>query len=253
MFVVAKYTLVEAYNRRLILLFGLTLITSLAVGGYAAGLTIVYRQNTLAAFYGFCVRIGTALMLSGYVILNESRALESDRVFISLGLPIRRARYLAEKWAAYSVIALGMALPAGLFLFITPVSMMTVLAWTMTFYCELLIVVSAALMLSVIFTQPLLSLSIFGAFYLFARGSGEFARQSAHILDGGAGGPDTWMAWLVKTAAWVVPSLERFAPTALLLYDTPGDVNWMPVLLQTFLYAALLFAVSIDYLQRKRF
>lgn len=253
MFIVAKYTLVEAYKRRLILLFGLTLITSLAVGGYAAGLAVVYKQNTFAAFYAFCMRIGTALILSGYVILNESRALESDRVFISLGLPIRRARYLAEKWAAYSLIALCMALPAGLFLLITPLSATTMSAWTVTFYCELMIVVSAALMLSMIFTQPLLSLSIFGAFYLFARGSGEFARHSAHILAANAGGPDAWMAWVVKAAAWVVPSLERFAPTALLLYDAPHDIDWVPVLLQTFLYTALLFTVSIDYLQRKRF
>lgn len=253
MFIVAKYTLVEAYKRRLILLFGLTLITSLAVGGYAAGLAVVSKQNTLAAFYGFCARIGVALILSGYMILNESRALESDRVFISLGLPIRRARYLTEKWAAYSVIAFGMALLAGLPLLIMPVSATTVLAWTMTLYCELTIIVSVALMLSAIFAQPLLSLSIFGAFYLFARGSGEFARQSANILAGNTGGYDAWMAWIVKTAALVVPSLERFAPTALLLYDMPRNIDWTPVLLQTFIYAALLLAVSIDYLRRKRF
>lgn len=252
MFVVAKYTLVEAYKRRLILLFGLTLITSLAVGGYAAGLAVVTKQNTLAAFYGFCVRIGAALILSGYVILNESKALESDRAFISLGLPIPRVRYLAEKWAAYSVIALGVALLAGLPLTVMPLSAATALAWTITLYCELVIVVTVALMLSVIFTQPLLSLSVFGAFYLFARGSGEFARHSAYILDGGAGGPDAWMAWIVKAATMVVPALERFAPTTPLLYDAPG-VDWMPVLLQTILYTALLLAVSADYLRRKRF
>lgn len=253
MFVIAKYTLVEAYKRRLILLFGLTLITSLAVGGYAAGFAIVSKQNTLAAFYGFCVRIGAALILSAYVILNESRALENDKASLLLGLPIHRARYLLEKWAAYLVIALGMALLAGLPLMIMPVSAGTLLAWTVTLYCELVIIISVALMLSVIFMQPLLSLLIFGAFYLFARGSGEFSRHSTNILEGQSGGLDVLMAWIVKVATFAVPTLEQFAPTVLLLYDASGDIAWLPVLLQTLLFTVLLLAVSVDYLRRRRF
>jgi hypothetical protein len=253
MFVIAKYTLVEAYKRRLILLFCLTLVTSLAVGGYAAGLVMVSKQNTLAAFYGFCVRIVSVVLLGGYIILNESRALESDRASFHLALPIHRARYLAEKWLAYLVISFGMALAASLPLAAMPVSTVTLLSWTLALYCELLIVVSVALMLSVIFAQPLVSLLVFGAFYLFARGSGEFARHSDNILDSHAGALDTLMAWTVKISTLAVPTLEQFAPTVLLLHDTVASMTWAAVLSQTFLFIALLSAVSADRLLRKRF
>lgn len=253
MFVIAKYTLVEAYKRRLILLFCLTLITSLAVGGYAAGLAIVSKLNTFAAFYGFCVRAAAVALLSAYIILNESKALESERVVFSFGLPIHRARYLFEKWLAYLVIASGMALTVALPLAAMPVSAMALLSWIISFYFELLIVAAAALMLSVIFAQPLLSLLVSAAFYLFARGSGEFARHSDGILDSHAAGLDALIAWTVKIATLAVPTLEQFAPTALLLHNNPADIAWPAVLSQTLLFTALLLAVCADRLLRKRF
>ncbi|HEX7028777.1 MAG TPA: hypothetical protein VF268_16160 [Gammaproteobacteria bacterium] len=253
MFIVAKYTLVEAYKRRFILLFCLTLITSLAVGGYAAGLAVVSKQYTLAAFYGFCARIAAVTLLAGYIILNESRALESDRASLAFGLPIHRAQYLAAKWLAYLAVALVMALLAALPLTIMPVSAANLLSWTLSLYCELLIVISVSLMLSLIFTQPLLSLLVFGVFYLFARGSGEFARHSGHILDTHPGGLDTLMAWTVKAATLIVPTLGEFAPAVLLLHEHPAETAWLPLLTQTLLFTALLLAVSAERLLRKQF
>jgi hypothetical protein len=61
------------------------------------------------------------------------------------------------------------------------------------------------------------------------------------------------MAWTVKISTLAVPTLEQFAPTVLLLHDTVASMTWAAVLSQTFLFIALLSAVSADRLLRKRF
>jgi ABC-type transport system involved in multi-copper enzyme maturation permease subunit len=250
--VIAKYTLIEAFKRRLILLFMLAVPVCLAAGGYAAGLSMVEKQATLAAFYGVFIRITAVLMLGIYLILTESRALESGNVFVSLGLPLSRTRYLLEKWLAYSALALCLVILATIPFLLTQVSSAVIWAWAASLYCELLIVIAAALLLSLVFSQTLTPLLLFGVFYLFARASGEFLVYSNNIIAGPSAPYELWMAWVLKICTYLVPELDRFAGTEWLFYNAP-EIDWLPVLLQTILFVVLLLAVSAERLLRKEF
>lgn len=250
--VIAKYTLIEAFKRSLILLFVLAVPVCLAAGSYAAGLSMVDKQATLAAFYGVFIRIAAVFMLGAYLILTESRALESGNVFISLGLPLTRTRYLLEKWLAYSVLALCLVILSIIPLLLTQISPAVIWAWAVSLYCELLIVIAAALLLSLVFSQTLIPLLLFGVFYLFARASGEFLVYSNNLIEGPAAAYEVWMAWLLKLCTYLVPKLDRFAVTEWLFYNTP-DIDWMPVLLQTGAFVVLVLALSVERLLRKVF
>ncbi len=252
-FVISKYTLIEAYKRRFILFYGLILLLCIGLAGYAGNLSLTSKQATLSAFYCFSVRISAVVMLAIYIILNESKALDSDHAFAALGLPISRATFLFNKFLAYSVIVFAMTVTAALPLLITNISLATVSAWVFSFYCELLLIILLTLMLIVLFTQPLTSILLVGIFYLFSRSSAEFLRHSNNIIAAPASIGDQVVAWLVKIAAFLVPRLEQFAVAGWILHDTTENIQWANIVTQTLVYGALLYVITLSRLQQRTF
>ncbi len=255
--VISKYTLIEAYKRRLIWLFLFIIAASAALAAYAASLALIDKLSTFAAFYGFTLRILSVALLAGYIILTESKALENSNVFLSLGLPISRNRYLLEKCLAYLLLIFAVLLVSAIPLLWAQVSPVTISIWLLTLFCELSIILALALMFVVLFGQPLISLLLVGIFYIFARSSAEFFRHSNNVLAAQSSGIEVMMAWLVKGVTFLVPKLEQFAAASWLLYDDIGDdlgqLAVFEVLAQAILYVLLLLLVASERLKQKPF
>ena len=250
---ITKYTVLEAHHRRLWLFIIAVVLFSLIAAAYAASLSLTGKAASFLAFYGFIVRLGSVVLLSVYVILQESKALESHAAAMQLSLPISRSTYLLQKYLAYLVL-IGItqflvSLPLGF----NAISLTTLSVWSLSLAAELLICVSLALLLTVLFRQPLLSLSVWGAFYLFARSSGEFYRHSSFILSQEPDGGQWVVATLVKFSTLLVPKLEQFAAAGWLLYNDTSEFAGAVVIAQTLIYTALLFLLAVQHLPRRQF
>lgn len=251
--VILKYTLIEAYNRRLLLLYLLGVIISLAMAAYAAGLALTDKPATMAAFYGFTVRMVTVAILGFYIILIEARILERDNALVWLGLPLSRLRYLLEKSLAYALITLVLVVVACLPLAWVGIKPGVIFAWGGSLYCELSMMAFLCLLLAILFRQPLTALASLSAIYLFARGSAEFYRHSTNILQDSSGLIESVIAFVVRTITYVVPKLELFAASAWLLHQEMAQPQWLPILLQTLVFCLLLLLLAFDRLQRRPF
>jgi hypothetical protein len=251
--IVAKYTLVEAHKRSLIYLFLAGVLVSFALAAYAASLAMSEKQATLAAFYSFFVRLCAVALAAGYLILTEMRTLERENIHLWLGLPIGRMRYLLEKSAAYGLLMAGFALLACLPLLWAGPGAGLSLMWGASLFCELLIAVALALLLSLVFRQALPALSIFAVIYLFARGAAELYRHSSNLIAGPADAAERLIAWAVKLITYLVPHLENFAAAEWLLYPGEYGPRWEAILLQTGLYGGLLLVLALERIRRKAF
>lgn len=252
-FVIVKYTLLEAGKRRFILLFAAAILLSIAISVYAASLSMLERQQTMAAFYGFSVRLFSAGLMAAWVIMTEAKALDQANAPLFLALPINRIQYLFARLAGYAAIAMIAQLALTLPLLALSVSEATVLAWASTAACELLIVIMLALTLVLIFAQPVVCLFLFAVIYLFARCSGEFWRHSDAILSGGASLNEKIMAWPLKLITYLVPRLEEFAGASWLLRDTIPAMTLRNVGIETVIYVLLLLAIAVERIHRRPF
>src|SRR5689334_669996 len=103
-FVIVKYTLVEAGKRRFILLFAIAILLSIAISVYAASLSMLEKQQTMAAFYGFFMRLFSVGLIGAWVIMTESRALDQTNAPLFFALPVSRLQYLFARVCGYAAI-----------------------------------------------------------------------------------------------------------------------------------------------------
>jgi hypothetical protein len=250
--IIAKYTLIEAHKRRLIVLFLSGVIFCLAMAAYAGSLAMMDKQAILAAFYGAAVRFMSVALVGIYLILIEIRNLEQENVFVWLGLPVSRAHYLMQKVLAYflltTVFTLFVALPL---LWIGP-DLPAVWRWIAGFYLELLVMVLLSLLLACLFRQPFISLSAFAAIYLFARSALEIFQHSRNIIEQGTDGFELVAAWLVKMCTYLVPKLEQFASASWLLH-AENQADFAVVFPQALLFGLLLFLIALERLHKRGF
>jgi hypothetical protein len=177
-FVIVKYTLVEAVKRRLILLFAAAILLSIAISVYAASLSMLEKQQTMAAFYGFFMRLFSVGLMGTWVIMTEARSLDQTNAPLFFTLPVNRLQYLAARLCGYAAIMAIAQIAITLPLLGLSVSTTTALIWACSAACELLMVIMLSLTLVLIFSHPGVCLVLFTVIYLFARCSGEFWRHS---------------------------------------------------------------------------
>jgi hypothetical protein len=251
--IVVKYTLIEASRRRFVLLYATAILLSIVISLYAASLSMLEKQQTMAAFYGFSVRLFGAGLVAAWVIMTEARSLDQAHSPLFFSLPLGRTQYLLARLCGYAAVAAVAQLAVTLPLLALPVSTPTVLAWAASAGCELLIVVMLALTLVLIFPQPVACLFLFAVIYLFARCSGEFWRHSDALLSGQAALGEQIIAWPLKLITYLVPRLEDFAGASWLLRDAVPDMTLRNVTLETAIYVALLLAIAVERIRRRVF
>jgi hypothetical protein len=250
--IIAKYTLLEALKRSLIVLFLSGIVSCLAIAVYAGSLAMMDKQAILAAFYGASVRLMSVAVLGTYLILVETRNLEQENAFIWLGLPVSRSLYLLQKVLAYILLATIFTLLVAFPLLWAGTEPAVVWRWATGLYLELLVIVSLATLLSNLFRQTLVSLSALAVIYLFARSALEFFHHSTNIIEQGAGGFELVMAWVVKICTFLVPKLEQFASSSWLLHPD-ARADWQMIFPQAIIFCALLILIALDRLRRRGF
>ncbi|HEY3487618.1 MAG TPA: hypothetical protein VGL10_06090 [Gammaproteobacteria bacterium] len=252
-FVIVKYTLIEARKRRFILLFAAAILLSIAVSVYAASLSMLEKQQTMAAFYGFFMRLFSVGLIATWVITAETKALDQANAPLFFSLPVNRIQYLLARLCGYSGIILIMQLAIMAPLLYLPVSPATLLIWGWSSVCELLIVIMVSLILVLIFSQPVACLFLVTVFYLFARCSGEFWRHSDTLLTVQSSTSEWILAWSLKLISYLVPRLEEFAVAGWLLRDAAPTADLWNVTGETAIYTILLLAIAVERINKRVF
>ena len=246
----ARLTLRQARQSRLLLLAVLLLLAAYILAGVAGGVALTGQRATQAVLQGALLRLGAVGLMALFAVAAPLREQDDRTLDLLLALEWPRSHYIAGKLLAYAGVALALAAACGLSLTgLAPIS--AIAAWTLSLACELWLVAALGLLFALTFRQTVTALAAVAAFYVLARGLNALlllVRDPVFVHEGAF---RAFVEWGVSALAWVMPSLHAFTRAGW-LDATPLDPLGLGLVLgQTAVYGALIAAAAAFDLYRR--
>jgi Cu-processing system permease protein len=222
--------------------FGLALF----VGQVSVIETIAYQSSLLAAV----LRLGAVYVVSLFVITSMVHEFNNHAIYLWLSLPMQRSSYFLGKFSGFALVALVTAVLFGAAL-LGYVPYQQVGLWTLSLFCELLIMTALSLWCVLTFHQTVQAFSVVVGFYVLARSISAIQLMAQGALFQSQSWADQLIGGLVKLLAMLLPNLERFSQSSWLVYHSGRFDNLLEVVVQTVVYVVLLMAMSLFDLYRK--
>ncbi len=246
----ARFTLLEALRTRLLWLFLVALAAVYGAAYFAQELAITESARVQIVFSATASRIAAVFVLSLYILTSVVREFNDKGLELTLSFDLRRADYILGRLFGFMLIALAMALLAGLPQWVLA-PLPAALQWTCALALELWIVAALSLFCVMTFTQLMPAASFVAGFYLLARSLSAIQLISDTSVVGFNVQSRQVMGWLVDALALVLPALDRFSQSAWLV---DGAAGWSAVgacAVQATLYSTLLVAAAMfDFYRR---
>ncbi len=247
---ITRFTLLEAMRNRLIWLFLLLLLVGIMLAEFLGGIAITESHAIRTSLLGAMLRLFAVFVISLYVITSMVREMNDKGMELTLSLPVSRANYYFGKLSGYALIAFFMSLLIGLcLLFYAPFPQ--VLIWTVSLFCELLIISALCLLCVYTFSQVTIAITAVAAFYLLARSIDAIQLMGKGSMIDPNSLAQNFMTKAVDSLAMVLPDLYRFSPSEWLIYADTSSGQITPIIVQTVIYLFVLMVAGLFDLYRK--
>ena len=232
-----------------IVILGL-LVIGLGLAIFVGQVTIIetnaYQRSLLAAF----LRLSGVYIVSLFVITSMVREFNDCSIYLWLSLPLQRSTYLFGKFSGFALIAfLTTVLFGSTLLIYVPYQQLGL--WTLSLFCELLIMTAISFLCVLTFHQTVKAFSAVLGFYILARSISAIQLMATGPLFD----PNSWVdlltSSLISLIAMLLPNLEHFTQSEWLVYHTDQLDNLLEISVQTIIYVLLLITMSLFDLYRK--
>lgn len=247
---IAKYSIWEAIRDRFLIFIIFGVLVFFLISLFVGELAITEGVQMQASILAFCLRLFCVFTVGLFVITSMTREFNDKGFELILSQPVPRSIYYFGKFLGFAVVALFISLFCTLCLSLyVPLSLS--LLWSVSLFCELLIIISLSLLALFSFNSITISFSVVIAFYFLSRsieviqliGSSPILESSAlsHKL----------INYLLDMIAYVIPDLYKFTQTDWIIYTTDVMKDITIVVAQTVIYVFLLSSVALFDLYRK--
>jgi ABC-type transport system involved in multi-copper enzyme maturation permease subunit len=246
--VIAKFSIWEAIRDKFLIFIFAGVAGFFLMSLFIGELAITEGTMTQAAIFASALRLFSVFTLGLFVITSMIREFNDKGFELILSHPVPRSSYYFGKFAGFSFVALIVALLSVCCLsFYVPLSL--ALIWSLSLFCELLIIISLGLLCVFSFNSITISFSVVMAFYLLSRSieAIQLISDSPIIAIGSIS--HKFMNSLLDGIAYLIPNLNKFTQTEWLIYESEYDFSM--ILGQTLIYVILLSCVSLFDLYRK--
>ena len=244
---IARYTALEALRTRTAISAAAMLLLLFAASFFIREIAIADSHRLQTTFLAATARLAGIFIASLFIISAVVREFNDKGQMLLLSLALGRGQYVVGKF-------LGFLLPVALMSLASSVLVALVagfgptLTWAAALLLESAIMSAVSLFCALSLRQTLPSAALAMAFYLLARGLAGIQLIAHHSLE--AGGAQSMMTTLVDGLGLLLPRLDAFAASRLLV-ETVSAAALGPMLAQAALYCALaLAAASIDFARR---
>ncbi len=208
--------------------------------------TVAYQSSLLAAF----LRLSAVYVVSLFVIASMVHEFHDHSIYLWLSLPMQRSRYFLGKFSGFAIVACMTAILFGAAL-LGDIPYQQVGLWTLSLFCELLIITALSLLCVLTFPQTVQAFSVVLGFYILARSISAMQLMAQGPLSASQSYVDQLIYLLIKLLAMLLPNLERFTQSEWLVYHTGYLDNVLEIVVQTIIYVMLLIGMSLFDLYRK--
>ncbi len=249
MFAIARFTVIEAWRRRLWLPAAAVGAGLCGLAEFSGALSLAESEQVQAPIAAALLRLFAVVGVCLFVITSGLRELHDKSLELLLAMPMPRHHYLLGKLCGHGFLALALAAAFSLplFLYAPPFA---VACWALSLACELLLVVALSLACLFTFRDATPAFAAAMMFYLLARSLETLRLLSVSpLLESGAPFLD-FIRLAVTALALLLPDLAAFTRSGWLAHGVPAAALGT-VLVQTALYLAVLAAVGMFDLYRK--
>lgn len=238
----------ESLHSRFWLIYGLVMALSMGAALFIGQLVLTDPGRTRIIILAAMLRA----LLAAVVILHVAAAVNRETeeqgrdMLLAAGLPA--PLLIAGRLLGYGLAAAIMAVGAGLLLMANGAGRQ-LFVWVVGLGCELSLLAAFSLAAALALRQVTSAALAAGIFFLLGHSLGNILLLARSPLAGYAGAGGTAVRWPVEAIAWLMPRLDLFGSADWLVGLTSGRLS--PILGQTAIYLALLFAIAaLDLLRR---
>lgn len=246
---IARYTAREAIRTRVLHVGGGALAAWFALTLFVGELAITESVRMRTAVFAGGARMLLVFIVSLYVAQSIAREYSDRTLELVLGRPVSRPDYYLGKFVGSAMVALALTALAPA-MTMGSVSFEAAAKWGCGLALEVILATAATLFAVSSIGQLLPAMIVSLAFYLLARTSDSLLIL-AHASKTVGDGPGMRIVFAAADVlARVLPDLSRFAPTALLLGESPHRTLAYAAI-QTLLYCVILTCAGMLDMQRK--
>ena len=249
-----RYILLTAQRDSIFSGLVIAIIFGCYIAFFLGGAALDEGAQMALVYAGGISRIITILGLIIFVAFHIRRSFENKEIDQMIVRPISRAHFIISYWLGFSLVAFFFVMFTAFMLYLLPVlqdstppTFFGLFYWSLSLFCESVIVVSLTMAASLILRSTVVAVLLCIGFYVLSRMMGFMLIL---VTRPGAYGPANA---IFKQISKLVPRMDFFAKTEWLIY---GIQDWNQVYLfleQGAIYTFLLLTVAVIDFQRKQF
>jgi ABC-type transport system involved in multi-copper enzyme maturation permease subunit len=247
---IAKYSIWEAVRDKFLIFIFIGVVIFFCASLFIGELAITEGIQMQAAILASTLRLFSVFTMGLFVITSMIREFNDKGFELILSHPVPRASYYFGKFAGFSVVALLIALMSVCCLFLYA-PMNSILLWSFSLFCELLIIISLSLLSLISFNSITISFSVVIAFYILSRSIEVIQLISDSPILASSSISHQFINYILDIIAYVIPDLYKFTQTDWLVYMSDVGTDIFIVVGQTIIYIVLLSSIALFDLYRK--
>ena len=254
---ILKYILLSGTRDRLYLGLFISLIVTFSLSIFLGSTALVEEQQMTTVYIGGLSRavlvVGTIL----FVCLNINRAFENKEVEFILSKAISREQFILSYLAGFFIAVLLIIIPLVIaMLIVTQANIFGLLIWSLSLLSELMIMISFALLASLILKNSFSSIMATLGFYIISRLMGMFVMAinlPAKVTSETFELSSRSFGLVLKLLSVVFPRLDLFGQSEWLNYGVTDFSNLKIILFQSLIYIPLMIFMAFHDFKKKQF
>lgn len=254
---ILKYILLSGTRDRLYLGLFISLILTFSLSIFLGSTALVEEQQMTTAYIGGLSRGVLIVGVILFVCLNINRAFENKEVEFILSKSISREQFIFSYIAGFFIAVLLIIVPLVVaILVVTKADKFGLLIWSLSLLSELMIVISFALLASLILRNSFSSIMATLGFYIISRLMGMFvmainlpAKVTSNTFEFSARS----FGFVLKILSAVFPRLDLFGQSDWLNYGVTDFGNLKLILIQSLIYIPLMIFMAFHDFKKKQF
>jgi ABC-type transport system involved in multi-copper enzyme maturation permease subunit len=250
---ILKYILKNGLRDRLYLGLFIAIAMAFAVSIFL-GTTMLIEQNQSSIVYSLATtRTILSIGMILFVCINLNRAFENKEIEFILSKSISREKFVLAYLAGFFIANFLILLPITTLIYlIFPINKLGLLFWFLTTLSENLIVISFALLSSLILKNSFSAILASFGFYAISRLMGMFVmaidipEDYTSVAQGG-------LASALKILSILFPRLDLFAQSSWGIYGVKDNVVLLIIFFQSIIYLPLMIFMAFHDFKKKQF
>lgn len=250
---VIKYIILTSLRDKIYLSIFLALIAIFGIAIFLGNTTLVEQSQTAAIYLSSASRniiiFGNIL----FVCLTISKSFENKEVEFIISKPISREKFILSYLIGFLITAFFIILTlVFMLILIAKTNKIGILFWFLSLFCEVIIMISFAFLVSLILKNSFLSILATLGFYLISRMMGIFVlaiNLPQNLLEI----KNNFLGLILKIISIAFPRLDLFTQSSWIIYGIDDFFNIKIIFLQSLIYIPLMIFMAFHDFRKKQF